>query len=48
MAGPAPGDYGESREGIRRVAFVGPLLLYFEVREADRLVRVLDVRPCRG
>jgi plasmid stabilization system protein ParE len=34
---------GESRSGSTRVWFVGPLGVTFEIREDDRLVRVIDV-----
>lgn len=40
----SPADLGESRAGAERVAFVGPLVLCFEVIEADRVVRVLGVK----
>ena len=34
---------GESREGMTRVAFEGPLGVVYDVSEADRLVTVLQV-----
>lgn len=39
-----PNTVGESRSGNSRVAFVGPLTVYFEVHEPDRLVHVLTLR----
>jgi hypothetical protein len=41
--GSAPLDEGESREKGRRILFVPPLGVTFEVSPDDRLVRVLDV-----
>ena len=39
----SPQTVGESRSGKRRVAIVRPLVFYFTVDEADRIVRVLSV-----
>ena len=38
-----PLEQGESRSGKRRVLFVPPLAVFFEVHEQDRLVTVLRV-----
>ncbi len=42
-----PLDVGESREGGFRVAFVPHLVVMFHVSEADRIVRVVSLRPSR-
>jgi hypothetical protein len=42
-----PLDCGESRSGIERVMFEGPLVVAFDVYEARRKVVVLDVRAIR-
>jgi hypothetical protein len=39
-----PSDVGESRDASTRVLIEEPLVIVYEVREADRLVQVLDVR----
>jgi hypothetical protein len=39
---------GESRSGIERVMFEGPLVIAFEVYEARLKVVVLDVRAIRA
>lgn len=40
----APGEVGESRSGTRRVTFVGPLVIEFSIRAADRIVVIQSVR----
>jgi plasmid stabilization system protein ParE len=42
-----PLSQGESRDGLHRVLFVAPLVVDFEVREAERTVIVLRVRHTR-
>jgi hypothetical protein len=39
---------GESRSGATRVLFEPPLMVFYEVREEDRLVEVLKVRRVPG
>lgn len=39
-----PLSQGESRPGGKRIMFVPPLVVYFEVSPADRLVTVRTVR----
>ena len=39
----SPGEFGESRSGNRRIAFVPPLGLAFAVNEAKQSVKVLHV-----
>jgi plasmid stabilization system protein ParE len=39
----APHDQGESRRGSVRVVFTGPLGVFFDVQDEDRLVSVLRV-----
>jgi hypothetical protein len=41
----SPTDFGESRSGNRRIAFVPPLGLAFSVDEVKRSVKVLHVWP---
>jgi hypothetical protein len=40
-----PVQFGESREGDVRIAFVPPLSVLFSVNEQDKLVEVLEVGP---
>jgi hypothetical protein len=40
-----PDSLGESRPGGRRILFVPPLVVIFEVSEPDRMVSVLRRRP---
>jgi plasmid stabilization system protein ParE len=42
-----PNSEGESRPDGRRVLIVMPLVVYYQVDEADRRVRVLHVRASR-
>jgi hypothetical protein len=42
-----PLSQGESRDGPHRILFVAPLVVDFEVREAERTVLVLCVRRTR-
>ena len=39
----SPSQFGESRAGDERLAFVPPLAVSFRVREPDRLVEVLAI-----
>jgi hypothetical protein len=39
-----PANQGESREGDRRIVFLGPLVLTIRLDESWRMVRVLNVR----
>ena len=39
-----PGKVGESREDFERILFAPPLIVRFEVFEADRRVHVLNLR----
>jgi plasmid stabilization system protein ParE len=45
-----PLDVGESRDAVTRILIEEPLVIVYEVSEADRLVQVLAVRavPKRG
>lgn len=43
-----PLDIGESRAGIERIAFFGPLGILFEVHEREEVVKVLEVWSIRG
>jgi hypothetical protein len=42
-----PHALGESRAGAKRIVFLGPLAIDFEVRDADHTVLVLRVRRPR-
>jgi mRNA-degrading endonuclease RelE of RelBE toxin-antitoxin system len=42
-----PYAVGESRAGAKRVAFFGPLVIDFEVRDTARTVLVLRIRRSR-
>jgi hypothetical protein len=39
-----PADLGESRAGNERVVFEGPLVVFFEVHDDERVVVVTTVR----
>jgi hypothetical protein len=43
LLGNSPDDVGESRTGNRRITFLSPLGLIFEVRSSDQRVVVLHV-----
>ncbi|MBI1902732.1 MAG: hypothetical protein HYS13_16655 [Planctomycetia bacterium] len=43
VLGRDPMSVGESRSGSARILIVGPLVVYYEVIEGDRIARVLDV-----
>jgi hypothetical protein len=43
-----PFDVGESRGGLERITFSGPLGVAFSISEADSIVRVLRVWLVRG
>jgi plasmid stabilization system protein ParE len=38
-----PLEVGESRPNDRRIGFFGPLVVYYRVREPERVVRVISV-----
>ena len=40
----SPEKVGESRGGVQRIAFSGPLIVTFEVRADDAVVLILNVR----
>ena len=40
----APADQGESRDEATRIYVLKPLVVVYEIREADRIVNVVSVR----
>ena len=40
----APADQGESRDGVTRIYVEKPLVVVYEIREADRIVNVVSIR----